>query len=259
MRPTGDRSYRTREFALLAGVTVRALHHYDRLGLLRPRRTLAGYRVYTARDLECLEQIVALKFIGVPLREIAILRRADSGTLAAALKAQRLTLERKRRLLDRTIEAMGELEAMLDSGGSADPAVFRRIIEVIEMQNDHEAWKQQYDDLVRIKIERLRSLSPQTLTELRTAWRVLIDEIRVALAEDPASATAQQLAGRWVDLLSRLMGQSVAPSEVAAHQTAQDWQPHMASFVDKPVWDFMTAVLAARPRGRGGLTAADQT
>jgi hypothetical protein len=65
-----SRSYKVHEFAELAGVTVKALHHYDRLGLLTPRRTEAGYRVYTERDLERLEQIVALKFLGLPLRQI---------------------------------------------------------------------------------------------------------------------------------------------------------------------------------------------
>ena len=56
-----DRTYRIREFAQLAGVTVRALHHYDRLRLLKPRRTQTGYRAYDSKDLEILEQIVALK------------------------------------------------------------------------------------------------------------------------------------------------------------------------------------------------------
>jgi hypothetical protein len=49
-----ERTYRISEFALLAGVTVRALHHYDRLGLLKPRRTQTRYHVYSARDLETL-------------------------------------------------------------------------------------------------------------------------------------------------------------------------------------------------------------
>ena len=52
----------------LAGVTVRTLHHYDRLGLLRPAgRTAAGHRLYADRDLARLQQIVTLKFIGLPL------------------------------------------------------------------------------------------------------------------------------------------------------------------------------------------------
>ena len=48
--PAGARTYRTAAFAALAGVTPRALRHYDRLGLLKPRRTTAGYRIYTERD-----------------------------------------------------------------------------------------------------------------------------------------------------------------------------------------------------------------
>ena len=70
------KSYRIHEFAHLAGVTVKALHHYDRLGLLTPRRSETGYRVYRECDLERLEQIVALKFLGLPLKQIrAVLER----------------------------------------------------------------------------------------------------------------------------------------------------------------------------------------
>jgi MerR family transcriptional regulator, thiopeptide resistance regulator len=61
-------SYRIKEFAALTGVSVRALQHYDRLGLLKPQRTASGYRVYAENDLRILEQIVWLKFIGIPLR-----------------------------------------------------------------------------------------------------------------------------------------------------------------------------------------------
>src|SRR3954452_16584208 len=57
--------YRARAFAELAGVTVRTLHHYDRLGLLRAKRSSSGYRLYQADDLERLERIAALKFLGL--------------------------------------------------------------------------------------------------------------------------------------------------------------------------------------------------
>src|SRR5450756_136682 len=101
--PLTNTTYHTREFAKIVGVTVRALHHYDRIGLLKPRRTPAGYRVYSTRDIELLEQIVVLKFIGIPLRKIAVLKRAGPERLAQSLLAQRGTLERKRQLLDQAI------------------------------------------------------------------------------------------------------------------------------------------------------------
>src|SRR6185503_8116866 len=89
--------YRVQAFAQLAGVTVRALHHYDRLGLLRPRRSASRYRLYGIRDLERLEQIVALKFLGLSLRQIRELLDEDRRKLPDALRAQRRALEEKRR------------------------------------------------------------------------------------------------------------------------------------------------------------------
>src|SRR6058998_1123146 len=94
------RTYRAQEFAELAGVTVRTLHHYDRLGLLKPGRTQAGYRVYRDRDLERLEQIVALKFLGLPLKQIKTLLDRDALELPDALRMQRKVLEEKKRLLE---------------------------------------------------------------------------------------------------------------------------------------------------------------
>jgi len=60
-----EKHYQAIEFAQLAGVTVRTLHHYDRIGLLKPSAyTNAGYRLYGKGDLVRLQQIVTLKFIG---------------------------------------------------------------------------------------------------------------------------------------------------------------------------------------------------
>src|SRR5467141_3840255 len=88
--------YQAQEFAKLAGVTVRALHHYDRLGLLKPRqRTRSGYRLYSERDFARLEQIVVLKFLGIPLKQIRGLLEAESN-LPAVLERQQEILADKR-------------------------------------------------------------------------------------------------------------------------------------------------------------------
>ena len=56
--------YRVSEFAEKAGVTVRTLHHYDRMGLLKPSgRTGAGYRLYGERDFARLQQIVIIPWV----------------------------------------------------------------------------------------------------------------------------------------------------------------------------------------------------
>ena len=58
--------------AELAGITVRTLHHYDEIGLLQPSaRTAAGYRAYSAGDVERLREVLAYRRLGFGLREIA--------------------------------------------------------------------------------------------------------------------------------------------------------------------------------------------
>src|SRR5277367_2879046 len=148
-----EQMLQAQQFAELAGVTVRTLHHYDRLGLLRPRRTEAGYRMYRESDLERLEQIVALKFVGLPLKRIKTLLDRDNLELAEALPRQRLVLEEKRRLIDRAIRAIQDAERTLTKGQRPDAAVLKKIIEVIEMQ-DNANWSEQYYS--KEAIEKLR-------------------------------------------------------------------------------------------------------
>ena len=65
------RTYQVKEVAELSGVSVRALHHYDELGLLVPQgRTDAGYRLYNDEDLLRLQQILIGRELGLSLEEI---------------------------------------------------------------------------------------------------------------------------------------------------------------------------------------------
>src|SRR5688572_15890622 len=251
MDPSGNRTLRTHEFAQLAGVTPRALRHYDRLGLLKPKRTPAGYRAYSVHDLERLEQIVALKFLRIPLKKIGLLITRTPRELVRALEAQRRLLEDKRRLFDQAIAALQEAQATLGSGQTPDAGLYRRIIEVIEMQGNGDAWKKKYEQLVHDKTERLKSLSPEAIAELRGQWARLVEDIRPVVGEDPAGPRAQELATRWVDLLGRLMGKPIDASVmgfVATYPATGAWAPSEA---DKPVWDFIHRALAARGRGAG--------
>ena len=135
MTQTSAAVYRIREFATLAGVTVRALHHYDRLGLLKPSgRSRSGYRLYRDRDLVRLEQIVVLKFLGLPLKQIGRLLKRES-PLAETLRRQQQVLAGKRRQLDLAIQAIGQAERSVEGGRDPDWDLFKTIVREIEMQN----------------------------------------------------------------------------------------------------------------------------
>jgi MerR family transcriptional regulator, thiopeptide resistance regulator len=188
------------QFAELAGVTVRTLHHYDRMGLLRARRTESGYRVYRESDLERLEQIVALKFVGLPLKRIKTLLDRDNLELAEALPRQRLVLEAKRKLIDRAIHAIQDAERALATGQRPDAAVLKKIIEVIEMQ-DNANWSERYYSKEALEKLKKREWTPEMQAEMTKQWNDLFRDVEAALGEDPAGAKAQALAGRWGGLI----------------------------------------------------------
>jgi MerR family transcriptional regulator, thiopeptide resistance regulator len=192
--------YRVREFAELAGVTVKALHHYDRLGLLKPRRTDAGYRLYSDRDLERLEQIVALKFLGLPLKQIKVVLERSALELPDALRLQRELLEQKQQLLDRALRAIQAAELALTPGEPADPVVLKKLIEVIGMQDDIEVMKRYYSEQAWTRHRSSYEHGPSQ------EWKDLGRDVLAALGEDPAGEKAQDLAKRWMDLVDRDSG-----------------------------------------------------
>ena len=131
-----EKLYHTQEFAKRTGTTVRTLHHYDRLGLLTPsRRTPAGFRLYGDRDLERLQQIAVLKFIGLPLKDIQRLLDHHHADVAQTLDMQRKVLAEKRRRIDAAIQAIDDAGARLRAAGGFDWEALRRTVDVIEMQS----------------------------------------------------------------------------------------------------------------------------
>jgi MerR family transcriptional regulator, thiopeptide resistance regulator len=206
MKPSANRTYGTAAFAALAGVTPRALRYYDRLGLLKPKRSRSGYRLYSERDLETLEEIVALKFIGVPLKDIAAIRRRARGPFVQVLHAQRETLEAKRRTLTRAISAIAAAETALRSGTDIDAQLFRRIIEVMHMDTPHEEAVTTYVAKLKAKASFLAAMTAEQRVSLREQWATLVEDVKAAVDEDPAGPKAQQLLDRWLSLLQAVTG-----------------------------------------------------
>jgi DNA-binding transcriptional MerR regulator len=196
------------EFAQLAGVTVRTLHHYDRFGLFKPSaRSEAGYRLYTESDLERLEQVIVLKYLGLPLKKIRELLDQHSPRLPETLQRQRAALEQKRRRLEVAIQAVAEAEQLLAKTSEPAWAALKKIIEVIEMQNDNEWMMRYYTGPAREKLEERKKLwSPQLQEQVSKQWSELIAEVNASLDQDPASPKAQALADRWQKLVEGFTG-----------------------------------------------------
>jgi DNA-binding transcriptional MerR regulator len=117
------------ELSRLAGITVRALRHYDEIGLVRPsQRTDAGYRRYEDRDVLRLQQVLVFRELGVPLDEIgpAI---DQAGDREALLRKHRGALVDKRARLDQMLAAVDEALEALEKGKTMQPVDVKKMFE----------------------------------------------------------------------------------------------------------------------------------
>ena len=109
------------EVASLAGVTVRTLHHYDRIGLLVPSgRSDSGYRLYSYGDLERLREIRLLRELGFSLEAIGRLLDVAAYDKRSALNAQRDLLVERLARTQRIIRGVDRALAALCEGKEMD-------------------------------------------------------------------------------------------------------------------------------------------
>ena len=98
--------YHIKKAAQLSGVSVKTLHHYDKIGLLVPAKSENGYRTYSQADLERLQVILYYKYLGFSLEKIAELLSQDDQALLPHLVRQLEYLEQERDHLDTLISTL---------------------------------------------------------------------------------------------------------------------------------------------------------
>lgn len=121
--------WRIKEMSDLTGVSVRMLHHYDKIGLLNPSvRSANGYRWYGEQDLAILQQIVALKFFGFSLEQIKTMVQQKID-FAVHLRAQQQQLKEQ---VEQLVQAEQAIGTVLDRLGSSKVPDWNDLISLIE-------------------------------------------------------------------------------------------------------------------------------
>ncbi len=133
--------------ARLAGVTVRTLHHYDEIGLLVPEdRSEAGYRRYTARDVERLQRILAYRALGLPLESIAEVLDAPGASAEAHLRRQRELVQGQLERLGALLDAIDHELEVRRMGMGLTPEERLEVFGDLERSGDLEAWGREAEE-----------------------------------------------------------------------------------------------------------------
>ena len=192
-------AYTVQQLAQLAGVSVRTLHHYDEIGLLRPTMIGAnGYRYYDQRSVLRLQSILFYRELEFPLLDIkAVLDRPNFDPLVA-LQEQRKALEAKVgrlhgliQTIDRTIKLIKGETAM------ETEQLFAGLTPEREKEYTEEAARRWGEDGVRRSQQRYSSYSSAMKQQISAEGNDIYRAFVAAIPHGPKSDEAQSLVPRW--------------------------------------------------------------
>lgn len=190
-----------KELSELTNVSVRTLHHYDHVGLLKPSvRSANGYRWYTQRDLVTLQQIIALKFFGFGLSQIKTMLQHQPGILEH-LQTQEQMFKEQLAHLAHAQETMATLIARFKQTGSLD---WKDLISLIERYRMNEELKKTWmgtalDDAGRAEYIALREQNPKEFA----LWEKTIVEINQMQLGDPEGPDGERVVKIFYDLVRK--------------------------------------------------------
>ncbi|MFQ5599611.1 MAG: MerR family transcriptional regulator [Candidatus Krumholzibacteriia bacterium] len=220
-----DAHMKVGDLAKQTGVSVRTLHYYDEIGLLKPsHHTQAGYRLYAEEDIARLQQIMSLRQLGFSLGEIrGCLDRPGASPLRmielhiASLEEQ---IELQRELRDRLQAIAGALRAT----GKASAREFIRTIEVMNRMERYFTAEQ----LEGLKNRRLE-LGEERIRQAEADWKELLEQVRAEMGKgtDPASEPVTRLARRYRQLIQEFTGGN--PEIEASLRAMYQQEPNIAS------------------------------
>jgi MerR family transcriptional regulator, thiopeptide resistance regulator len=205
----GVTEYAVGSLAEATGLTVRTLHHWDEIGLLRPAaRTQSGHRRYSAADVERLYRILALRRLGLALP--AVEQALEGEDLRAAVAAHLERIDAEIALRDALRRRLERILAAIDG---LDGPTTEQIIEAIEVMtmSDRYYTPEQQEQLA----VRARELGEEGMRAAEREWAELIAAVEAerAAGTDPQDPKVQALAKRWSELIQAFTG---GDAEIAA-------------------------------------------
>lgn len=206
--------FRIQQFAKLAHVTVRTLHHYDRLGLLSPTlRSASGYRLYRMEDLGQLERILVLRYLGLSLREIGDLLATegspDAHNLAETLARQASVLRERRAGIDSVLRAVVRAQQQMLASTEPDWPIYQTILKEIHMQDTQNWTEKYYSPEARTAIEQhATDWTPELQAKITADWQQMYADVQSAIDRgvEPTSDEGKSLASRWMKLVGAFTG-----------------------------------------------------
>lgn len=235
------------ELAKETGLTVRTLHHYDEIGLLKPSsRTDSGYRLYRSSDVERLQQILSLRQLGFRLDQIRELLGGSKVSVQEIVHMQLDRLTEQMELHKNLEQKLRKLSIALASQKEISTERLLEIIEVMTKMEQH-GFDPKFTDEEKARLEaRREELGDEKIQEVEKEWPELISKMRVQMEKGAAhdDPGVQKLAMRWQELVQMFSGGDAQIESTL--KEAYDQSPEFAAAMglDQELFEYVENVIS---------------
>ncbi|MEM7716454.1 MAG: MerR family transcriptional regulator [Cyanobacteria bacterium P01_A01_bin.68] len=201
-------SWKVGELASLTGLTVRTLHHYDEIGILKPSEySSSGHRLYREEDIIQLQQILSLKQLGFSLEEIKDCLQNPDFSPAKAIKSHVDKLNQQIELQQQLTRLLTGIYIHLKAEEKIDIDDLMKTIEVTKMSE--ELFNQYYTKEQRQYLdERAQTLGEEEIERVQNDWQDLFAAVQIEMDKgtEPTDEKVLALAKRWSELVESFTG-----------------------------------------------------
>lgn len=224
------------------GLSIRTLHWYDEIGLLKPsRHTASGHRLYGEADVLRLQEIRSLRHLGFTLEEIRDLLRRPGLSPARVL---RLHLEELRARIAQEQHLRRRLERLadrLDAAGAVSVDELMNAIKEITM-SEHNLTPEQLAEVQA----RGRAMGDAAIKAVEAEWPVLIAKVRAEMERGtPVSdPRVQEMARRWREMVEQFTGGSPGIERAVAQRYREDPELRACTGLDATIFAYVQQAVA---------------
>ncbi|PGT88780.1 MerR family transcriptional regulator [Bacillus sp. AFS040349] len=232
-----EEKYSIGEFSKKTATTIRTLHYYDELGLLKPSYvTEKGRRYYTNKDFVTLQRIVTLKFLGYSLEQIKGFFQKETWDLKDTLTFQRKEMIQKKEQIENVIKALDRALHIVEDHKEIDPSIFITLINTVQMENEQKEWLKGYID--EELVDEIYSVPESKQLELEKKWVEISTELKKLTNLVPEDSQVQELIDEMMYLVKDLTGDDLGFVQEISDKEVEDdrWLFHSPFSSEEEEW-----------------------
>lgn len=205
---SNSRTYSIGEFSTKTGTSIRTLHYYDEIGLLKAEKhPHSGHRQYTEQDVLTLQKIVGFKFLGYSLEQISKMMNESSlnVTLHDTLQNQKKAFEQKKEQIETTLKAINRTIRLIEDEEEVDSTILMSLINSMQTEKHQRLWIEQHTS--KEVANQLFNKSEEEMAALDKEFIHLSKEVKRLIGRPVHTPEVQELMDRHMKTTLKFVGE----------------------------------------------------